>query len=279
MISESIDIIEEKEIARRYSKLYCGVKAVEDKLKNLTDTKEVIAEERFTALEKEYSDLLKESKPILETITKTIDSKMDLLFEELEPIEKKLNQIQLQINQEKKLYDVGAISKDEYAKKMRPLKTEQKNEKNDLKSIIRKIKILKEAKDNPRKPKYVPPDVGTDHRNGIEYFTDAFKKFSDFSGRATRKEFWMFFLFNMIFTIVLTALEVVPGVIVLQIIYMLVLTVPYLSITARRLHDTGRSGWWQLISVIPFIGHIVLIVFLVQDSHDDNEYGPNPKMV
>lgn len=52
---------------------------------------------------------------------------------------------------------------------------------------------------------------------------------------------------------------------------------PSISIAARRLHNTGRSGWWQLISVVPLIGIIVLIVFLVQDSKQDNEYGPNPK--
>lgn len=48
------------------------------------------------------------------------------------------------------------------------------------------------------------------------------------------------------------------------------------SVAARRLHDTSRTGWWQLISLIPLIG---LIVFLVQDSHEDNEYGANPKAV
>ena len=46
---------------------------------------------------------------------------------------------------------------------------------------------------------------------------------------------------------------------------------------ARRLHGTGRTGWWQLIALVPIIGAIILIVFLVQDSHGDNQHGPSPK--
>jgi uncharacterized membrane protein YhaH (DUF805 family) len=58
----------------------------------------------------------------------------------------------------------------------------------------------------------------------------------------------------------------------------LVLLIPSLAAAARRLHDTGRSGWWQLIGLIPLLGAIVLIVFLVQDSEaGDNAYGANPK--
>ena len=54
--------------------------------------------------------------------------------------------------------------------------------------------------------------------------------------------------------------------------------IPSLAVTVRRLHDTGKSGWWLLIAFIPFIGAIVLLVFLVQDSHPGtNEWGPNPK--
>jgi uncharacterized membrane protein YhaH (DUF805 family) len=55
--------------------------------------------------------------------------------------------------------------------------------------------------------------------------------------------------------------------------------VPSLAAGARRLHDTGRSGWWQLISLIPIVGWIILLVFMVQDSHPDNQHGPNPKAV
>jgi uncharacterized membrane protein YhaH (DUF805 family) len=84
----------------------------------------------------------------------------------------------------------------------------------------------------------------------------------------------MFILINFIIQIVLSlfGFEIISGII------SLLLLIPSISIGARRLHDTGRTGWWQLIYLVPLIGLIVMIVFLVQDSHDDNEYGPNPKV-
>jgi len=59
--------------------------------------------------------------------------------------------------------------------------------------------------------------------------------------------------------------------------YWLAIILPTLGVGIRRLHDTGRSGWWILIGLIPIIGAIVLLVFFVQDSNPDNQYGPNPK--
>ena len=65
---------------------------------------------------------------------------------------------------------------------------------------------------------------------------------------------------------------------VLVSLYALVLLLPSLAVGARRLHDTGRSGWWLLIGLVPLIGSIVLIIFFVLDSQPgDNPYGPNPK--
>jgi len=113
----------------------------------------------------------------------------------------------------------------------------------------------------------------------MEYFIGALKKYADFTGRARRKEYWMFFLFIVIFSVVVGIVDGMLGISVLSLIYGLALLIPSLSIGARRLHDTGRTGWWQLISLIPVIGSIVLIVFYVQDSHDDNDYGANPKSV
>lgn len=111
----------------------------------------------------------------------------------------------------------------------------------------------------------------------MEYFIGAFKKFADFSGRARRKEYWMFFLFYIIFSIVVNVIDVVIGTFIFSAIFSLALLIPSISIAVRRLHDTGRSGWWLLIGLLPLIGLIVLIVFFVQDSHEENEYGPNPK--
>ena len=112
----------------------------------------------------------------------------------------------------------------------------------------------------------------------MEYFLLALKKYADFTGRARRKEYWMFILFYVISVVVLSVVEGFIGLTgVLSGIFMLVLLVPSLSAAARRLHDTGRTGWWQLVAIIPIIGTIILIVLLALDSHDDNNYGPNPK--
>jgi uncharacterized membrane protein YhaH (DUF805 family) len=107
----------------------------------------------------------------------------------------------------------------------------------------------------------------------MEYFIGALKKYADFNGRARRTEYWMFVLIYMIISVVLTVL----GFETLSALLGLALLIPSISIAARRLHDTGRSGWWQLIALIPLVGFIVLIVFLAQEGHDENEYGMNPK--
>ena len=107
----------------------------------------------------------------------------------------------------------------------------------------------------------------------MDYFIGALKKYADFTGRARRKEYWMFMLIYLIIQVVLSIL----GLDLVLMVLGLGLLVPSLSIGARRLHDTGRSGWWQLIYLVPLIGLIVMIVFLAQDSHDANDYGINPK--
>lgn len=115
----------------------------------------------------------------------------------------------------------------------------------------------------------------------MEEFKKALQHYADFSGRATRKDYWMFFLFYMILYIVAMVVDGVLaaliGLPILTLIFALGMLVPSLSCAVRRLHDTSRSGWWVLISLVPLVGGIILIVFLVQDSHDDNQYGPNPK--
>jgi len=119
----------------------------------------------------------------------------------------------------------------------------------------------------------------------MNYYTDVLKKYAVFSGRARRKEFWMFALFNFIIVVVLfiIAYFLIAAThsrlpIALPYLYDLAIILPGLGLTVRRLHDTGRSGWWFLIVLIPFIGGIVLFVFEVLDSQPgDNQYGPNPK--
>jgi uncharacterized membrane protein YhaH (DUF805 family) len=113
---------------------------------------------------------------------------------------------------------------------------------------------------------------------GMEYFIGALKQYATFTGRATRQEYWMFILFYVIFYVVLAVIDGALNMMLLTTIFSVVLLVPSISVAARRLHDTGRTGWWQLIGLIPLIGIIILIVFLAQDSHGDNEYGVNPKL-
>ena len=92
-----------------------------------------------------------------------------------------------------------------------------------------------------------------------------FNKFADFNGRARRSEFWWFQLFAYLVSSITCG---IGG---------LVLLIPLLAVTSRRLHDTGHSGWWQLIQLVPF-GVILIIIWGVQDSDPGpNEYGPNPK--
>ncbi len=118
----------------------------------------------------------------------------------------------------------------------------------------------------------------------MKWYLEVLKKYAVFNGRARRKEYWMFFSFNVIIYFILSLVEVVAGIApeidqsVLASLYTLAVFLPSLAVSVRRLHDTGRSGWWLLISLVPIIGAIVLLVFLVQDSDaGENQYGPNPK--
>jgi uncharacterized membrane protein YhaH (DUF805 family) len=121
----------------------------------------------------------------------------------------------------------------------------------------------------------------------MNWYLDVLKKYAVFNGRARRKEYWMFFLFNVIISIVLLIVDgiigtsAVPGALgLLGGLYALALLIPGIAVAVRRLHDTGRSGWWILIGLVPFVGGIVLIVFLVQDgTPGENQFGKNPKMV
>ena len=113
----------------------------------------------------------------------------------------------------------------------------------------------------------------------MNWYLEVLKKYAEFSGRARRKEYWFFFLFNLIIGFGIGIIEAILHIgAILGAIYGLAMLIPGIAVTVRRLHDTGRSGWWILISLIPVIGTIILLVFMVLDSQPgDNEYGPNPK--
>jgi uncharacterized membrane protein YhaH (DUF805 family) len=117
-------------------------------------------------------------------------------------------------------------------------------------------------------------------------FVDAIKtvlsKYVTFSGRARRSEYWFWalavFIAGIVTNLIDRGLGTEPGRVgLVSGLLGLATFLPNLAVTVRRLHDTSRSGWWVLIGLIPLVGAIVLIVFAVQDSHGDNEYGPSPK--
>ncbi len=119
----------------------------------------------------------------------------------------------------------------------------------------------------------------------MNWYLEVLKKYAVFSGRARRKEYWYFSLFNLLITIVLWVIDSMTGTLIAEAnigllggIYALAILIPFLAVSVRRLHDTDRSGWWLLIILIPLIGAIVILVFMVQDSKpNENQYGSNPK--
>ena len=118
----------------------------------------------------------------------------------------------------------------------------------------------------------------------MNWYLSAVKKYAVFSGRARRKEYWYFMLFYVIGAVILGFIDgllgtfdVDSGMGTISSIYVLALIIPSIAVAVRRLHDTGRKGWWLLLYFVPFIGAIVLIIFCVQKSSEgENEYGPNP---
>lgn len=113
----------------------------------------------------------------------------------------------------------------------------------------------------------------------MQWYLKVLSNYVGFSGRARRQEYWMFVLINVIISIVLGILDAIMGTnSLLNGLYSLAVLLPSLAVTVRRLHDTGKSGWWLLISLIPIIGAIILLVFTCLDSEpEENQYGPNPK--
>jgi uncharacterized membrane protein YhaH (DUF805 family) len=103
-------------------------------------------------------------------------------------------------------------------------------------------------------------------------------QYAGFSGRARRSEYWWFALFSFLVYLVASLLDAAIGAQVFSVIAALGLLLPTLAVGCRRLHDTGRSGWWWLIGLVPFAGGIVLLVFACLDSEPGpNRFGPSPK--
>ena len=119
----------------------------------------------------------------------------------------------------------------------------------------------------------------------MNWYLKVLKQYTDFGGRARRKEYWMFALFNMIFAIAAMLIDNLFGMTFGEIpygpiyaLYGLAVFIPGLAVLVRRLHDVGKSGWMILIGLIPLVGAIWMLVLLVTDSESGtNKWGQNPK--
>ena len=121
----------------------------------------------------------------------------------------------------------------------------------------------------------------------MNWYLKVLSQWADFNGRARRKEYWMFFLFNVIFAALASLIDYsagtanfVSGSGLFQNIYSLLVLVPGLAVAVRRLHDVGKSGWMLLLALIPPIGAIWLLVLMATDSKEGaNKWGENPKEI
>ena len=126
-------------------------------------------------------------------------------------------------------------------------------------------------------------------------FPDAVKSFwsnyATFSGRSRRSEYWFVQLFLVVTNLVVAGIDLVllggdvdrfmaqGGGGIVGLVWIFVTIVPALALLVRRLHDTGKSGWWALMLFLPLVGAIVLLIFVVANSDvGDNRYGPSPKV-
>ena len=120
----------------------------------------------------------------------------------------------------------------------------------------------------------------------MNWYIEVLAQYAVFTGRARRKDYWMFFLISMIVILALGFLEGVAGIApeseesLLSGLYALVVLVPSVAVQVRRLHDTGRTGWWLLIGFVPLVGVLVLFALMVQEGEvGENVYGPNSKLM
>lgn len=109
----------------------------------------------------------------------------------------------------------------------------------------------------------------------MNWYVQAFQKYADFNSRSRRSEFWYFTLVNALVIVGIIFIELFFGTDgILGAFYAFGTIVPALAVTIRRLHDTGRSGWTLLLGLIPVIGGVIVLIFLIQDSQGgENRYG------
>ena len=119
----------------------------------------------------------------------------------------------------------------------------------------------------------------------MEWYLKVIRNYAGFSGRAPRMEYWMFEGINVVIIVGLKILVVLfessdDGILMaIYLLYRLAVFLPTQAVIIRRLHDTGKSGWYYLWIFVPLIGDILILIALLKDSDPgENKYGPNPKM-
>jgi uncharacterized membrane protein YhaH (DUF805 family) len=118
----------------------------------------------------------------------------------------------------------------------------------------------------------------------MDWYLKVLKNYVGFSGRARRKEYWMFVLFNILFAVVAMVLDNVFGLASEKLhygpiygLYALAVFLPGLAAGIRRLHDTDRSGWWLLLCLVPLVGLVVIVFLALEGTPGSNRFGPDPK--
>ncbi|MCD9496485.1 DUF805 domain-containing protein [Photobacterium carnosum] len=119
----------------------------------------------------------------------------------------------------------------------------------------------------------------------MNWYFAVIRKYAQFQGRSRRKEFWFFTLINACISLACSLVDttlqlptVMEGYGVLGALYAAFAFIPTVAVTVRRLHDQDRTGWWALIMLIPIVGILVLLYFMVQNSTEgSNRFGRNPK--
>ncbi|MGL5451717.1 MAG: DUF805 domain-containing protein [Aeromonas sp.] len=112
----------------------------------------------------------------------------------------------------------------------------------------------------------------------MNWYISVLKQYTVFNGRARRTEYWMFALCNCVIGLLLSLVGNLMGADFISGIYSFAVLLPSLAVAARRLHDTDRSGWWLLLVLVPLIGALVVLYFMVSNGQQGpNRFGDDPK--
>lgn len=127
----------------------------------------------------------------------------------------------------------------------------------------------------------------------MEWMLMPLRRYAEFSGRSRRKEYWMFMLFVVLVSVALSLVLPIIGlsaneegslfgaggaVLIILVLFYLALLIPSIAVQVRRFHDQDKSGWFVLLNLIPYLGGIIVLVFMcLEGTRGPNRYGPDPK--